>query len=86
MRKNYQWFTSVKNDKYSGCCKLCLKTFGIDGSGIPQVKSHENCKSHKSNGWSNSQTRFTFSNGIATLDRGLHSLALEDKIVKAEIL
>ena len=60
--KDYQWLTSVKkkNDKYSACCKLCLKSFRIDGSGIFQVKSHENSKSHKSNVQSNSQTRFNF--------------------------
>ena len=45
--KHYQWPIPWENDKYNGYCKLCLKTFRIDGSGISQVKSHENSKSHK---------------------------------------
>ena len=64
--KDYQWITSVKIVKYSGYCKLCLKSFQIHGSRISQVKSHENSKSHKSNVQSNSQPRFNFSNAIVT--------------------
>jgi len=36
----------VKNDVCYGYCKIYLKSFKIDGSGISQVKSHE--KSYKS--------------------------------------
>ena len=80
--KNYQ-----KNGKYRDYCKLFLKSFSIDCSGISQAKSHENFKSHKSsNVQFNSWTRFNFSNGIATLNRSLHSLSLEDKIIRGEIL
>ena len=53
---------------------------------ISQIKSRENSEGHKSNIQSNSQTTFNFSSGLATWNRALQSLSLEDKIVKAEIL
>jgi len=31
----------MKNDVYCGYCKICLKSFKIDGSGVSQVKSHK---------------------------------------------
>ena len=34
----WPWLSSVKNDPYSGYCKLCYKTFWIDGCGASQVK------------------------------------------------
>ena len=35
---SYKWLTSVKNDVYSGCCKIFKKTFRIDGSEWSQVQ------------------------------------------------
>ena len=33
LRENHHsWITSVKGDKQKAFCKLCLKTFQIDGS------------------------------------------------------
>ena len=43
---HYSWITSVKGDKHKAFCKLRLKTFQIDGSGISQVKLHEKSNIH----------------------------------------
>ena len=46
--EKWSWLTSVKNDPYSGYCKLYYKTFKIDGRGASQVKEHESSILHTS--------------------------------------
>ena len=43
---SYKWLTSVKNDAYSGYCKICKKAFRIDGSGQSQVQAHARGNKH----------------------------------------
>ena len=45
--KEHPWLTAVVKDVYKAYCKLCNKTFQIDGSGLSQVKSHAYSSSHK---------------------------------------
>ena len=47
LRENhYIWITSVEDDKHKVFCKLCLKTFETDRSGISRVKSYEKSNIH----------------------------------------
>ena len=43
---SYKWLTSVKNDVYSGYCKIYKKALKIDGSGWNQVQAHARGNKH----------------------------------------
>ena len=81
--KKWLWLSSVKNDPYSGYCKLCYKTFNIDGSGASQVKKHE------SSILNTSRNQRTFINDRCTVSISKNkkiTYSEEDEVVKAEIL
>ena len=44
--KWYTWRKNLKNDASLAFCKLCDKTFRIDGVGISQVTSHATGQLH----------------------------------------
>ena len=44
--KRYTWIKNVKKDASFAFCKLCDKTFRIDGSGISQLTSHASGQLH----------------------------------------
>ena len=70
-------------------CKLCSKSFRIDGRGIAQVKSHQRSKKSKTeNICSGSSNQRTFIVGSKTvnLSPGTFVLTQEESVVKAEIL
>ena len=71
-------------------CKLCNKSFRIDGGGNSQVKSHQKSRSHKdreniSSGSSNQRT-FIVGSKTVNLSPGTFALTQEEIFVKAEIL
>ena len=83
--KTYPWLGKVNQDEYSAYCKLCLKSFRIDNSGISQVKSHAKC--HKAGeSMSNQRTFEVGQKGDVSLSKNSIILSPEDKVVKAEIL
>ena len=43
-QERYAWLSPVNTDKFMTYCKICLKSFPIDNSGLSQVKSHEKCQ------------------------------------------
>ena len=45
-KKVFSWLKMSK-DVDCAYCKLCNKSFRIDGAGIRQVKSHQKSKNHK---------------------------------------
>ena len=44
--QSFAWISPVKNEKYVAYCKIWVKSFRIEKSGLSQVESHANC--HKS--------------------------------------
>ena len=42
-QERYAWLSPVNTDKFMTYCKICLKSFRIDNSGLSQVKTHEKC-------------------------------------------
>ena len=85
-------FSWLKKSKVVDCahCKLCNKSFRIDGGGIAQVKSHHRSKSHKDrkniiSGSSNQRT-FIVGSKTVNLSSGAFVLTHEESVVKAEIL
>ena len=41
--ETHAWLSPVNTDKFMAYCKIRLKSFWIDKSGLSQVKSHEKC-------------------------------------------
>ena len=80
MEKNYDWLAVVKRDCDEAYCKRCIKTFHIDGSGIPQVKSHAKYPEEGPK-----QLKLGIKKQTAVLQKKLE-LTLENQVVKAEIL
>ena len=44
--KDHSWLQKCKNNKFSAYCKICKKTFSVNGGGIYLVKQHEKTKTH----------------------------------------
>ena len=83
------WLAPMRNDVHRAYCKICLKSFKIDGSGLSQVKSHE--KSHKPGSVDqfSSQRMLVVgssSSELAMTPRRPLILSPEDQILNAEIL
>ena len=75
--KTYPWHGKVNQDEYSAYCKLCLKSFRIDNSGISQVKSHAKC--HKAGeSMSNQRTFEVGQKGDVSLSNNSIILSPED--------
>ena len=43
VRSRRKHISPVNTDKFMAYCRICLKSFRIDNSGLLQVKSHERC-------------------------------------------
>ena len=43
----WKWVSRVSNDKCKVKCKVCDKSFKIDGQGVSQLLSHANGEKHK---------------------------------------
>ena len=66
-------------------CKICIKSFRIDNSGLSQVKSHATC--HKSGSLLNNQRTFQISKSNKVhLSKTSLILSTEDQVNKEEIL
>ena len=84
--EKWPWLSSVKNDPDCGYCKLCYKTFKIDGSGASQVKKHESSILHTSRNKTNQRT-FINDRGTVSISKNKKiTYSEEDEVVKAEIL
>ena len=84
----FKWIQPDSN-KENAFCKLCNRSFKIDGSGVTQVKSHEKSKDHKErekSATSQDQRRFTVNASSVNMTTGNIVLTNEEKIIKAEIL
>ena len=83
---HYSWVTSVKGGKHKAFCKLCQKTFQLDGSGISQEKSHEKNNIQKKN-CPRDQRSLICNNGLAQLNpsNSWVTLSAEAQVVRAEI-
>ena len=90
--KEYTWLAPKANDIYSAYCKICLKSFKIDKSGVGQVKSHAKC--HESNkrkaivsSWQTQRTFNTVGKGIElSKDKSVIPLTPKEACLKAEVL
>jgi len=83
------WLEPMKNAVHRAYCKMCLKSFKIDGSGLSQVKSHE--KSHKSGAVDRFSSQRMLVVGSSSNELTLTAsrplvLTPEDQVVNAEIL
>ena len=67
-------------------CKICVKYFRIDNSGLSQVKSHEKCDKLGQTLLSNQRTYQIGQKGQIRLSKSSFVLTREDQVVKAEIL
>ena len=47
--ENFKWLASFKTGRYSAHCKVCNKSFLIDGGGLSQVRIHARGKAHEKN-------------------------------------
>ena len=86
MGRKSPWLSSVKNDPFSGYCKLCYKTFKIDGGGASQVKKHEPSILHASRNKTNQRTFINDRSTVSISKNEKITYSEEDKVVKAEIL
>ena len=87
LRENhYIWITSVEDDKHKVFCKLCLKTFETDRSGISRVKSYEKSNIHKKNCPRGLRTLIC-NNGFAQLNQSNSGVTFstEEQVIRAEI-
>ena len=41
--RKHAWLSPINTGKFMACCKICLKSFWIDNSGLSQVKCLEKC-------------------------------------------
>ena len=46
--QSFPWISPVKNEKYMAYCKICVKSFRIEKSGLSQVESHAKCRKSES--------------------------------------
>ena len=87
--EDFSWLKKLK-DVDCAHCKLCNKSFRIDGGGIAQVKPHQRSKSHKDkeniSSGSSKQRTFIVGSKTVNLSPGTFVLTLEESVVKAEIL
>ena len=67
-------------------CKICVKYFRIDNSGLSQVKSHEKCDKLGQTLLSNQRTYQIGQKGQIRLSKSSFVLTREDQVAKAEIL
>ena len=76
----------MKGDKHKAFCKLCLKTFQIDDSGISQVKLHEKSNIHKKN-CPKDQRTLICNNGLAQPNPSSSGVTFspEEQVIRAEI-
>ena len=75
----------MKNEKYMTYCKICIKSFRLENSGLSQVKSHAKC--HKSESLLNNQRTFQVSKSNEVyLPKTNLILSTEDQVNKAEVL
>lgn len=89
----FPWLEAVPNDRYSAKCKICVKTFKIDGSGRSQVASHQKCHSVQDGGTNTKkkpadpkQTTFKISNaGVVSTAATTTPLTERELVCKAEI-
>ena len=82
--KESSWIQKVKTDCYSAFSKKCLQHFGIDSSGICQVRSHAMC--HKNKKSSKQSTTAVGDDGVTLNKPDKYVLTPEDQVIKAEIL
>ena len=84
--KEHLWLTAVVQDVYTAFCKLCNKTFRIDGSGLSQVNSHACSNFHKKQ-VINFSTQRTFSTNADFVPYLFgDKLSHTDLVAKAEII
>ena len=88
--ETYEWLAPVKTDPKSAHCKICVKSFRIDNSGLSQVKSHLKCHDGKKKvvaaEWKNQRVFQTGRNGVALEPKKALVLSDGDQVKKAEIL
>ena len=88
--ESFKWLASVKTDRYSAHCKVCNKSFRIDGGGLSQVRIHARGKAHEKNeSIYNGQRTFSASKNRTLAVNALPSeavLSVEELFTKAEIL
>lgn len=83
--KQFPWLQKVNSDIYRAYCKICCKSFKVDGSGVSQVKSH--AKTHKEDSSNANQRTFEVTNGkVSFQPKRAMALSPEDQVTKAEIL
>ena len=83
MGRKLPWLSSVKNNPFSGYCKLCYKTFKIDGGGALQVKKHEPSILHTSRNKTNRRTFINYRSTVSISNNKKITYSEEDKVVKA---
>lgn len=85
--EQFSWLRK-STDADCAYCKLCNKSFRIDGGGISQVKSHQRARTHadKERHRDSSQRTFVTSGKSVNLSSGSLTLTHEESVVKAEIL
>ena len=84
-RRKHAWLSPVNTDKFVAYCKIRLKSFQIDNSGLSQVKSHEKCNKHGQT-LSNQRPFEIGRKGQISLSKSSFVLTPEDRVAKAEIL
>ena len=86
--KRYSWIKNVKKDASLAFCKLCDKTFRIDGGSISQMTSHASGQLHlqrEKAGLKHSTISLNPSN-VSTITKPKVIFLSKESIVKAEIL
>ena len=88
MGKTIHWIKNVKKDASLAFCKLCDKTFQIDGGGISQVASHASGQLHvqyEKAGLNQSRISLNLSS-VSTITEPKVVFSSKESIIKAEIL
>lgn len=88
--KEYEWISRCKSDQFSAFCKVCNKPFSVCGSGIGQVKAHNEGKKHQKlfQSMKEGQQRSIIIGDRGTLDLSKSKRILTDteKVLNAEVL
>ena len=83
--KRYTW---IKNVNSLAFCKLCDKTFRIEGGGISQVTSHASEQLHlqREQAGQNQSTISLNPSSVSTITKPKVVFSSKESIIKAEIL
>ena len=75
----------MKNEKYIAYCKIYIKSFCIDNSGLSQVKSHVKCRKLESI-FNNQRTIQVSKSSEVHCSKLCLIVSTEDQVNKAEVL